>query len=207
MKKTPVLLALLLAVLLALTACGDDNGTPEAGTNGAAESTDDSATDADVKDADIAFARDMIPHHQQALEMARMAPDHTDDPEILQLAAKIEAAQDPEIEQMTGWLEEWGDQAPPTSMDHGDMGHGTDAEMPGMMTAEEMTELDGLQGADWDRMLLAMMIRHHEGAIEMARTQLTEGQDPDVTALAEQVVADQEAEIDEMTTLLEARTD
>lgn len=207
MKKIPVLLAPMLAALLALTACADDNDTPESATNGSAESTDGSGTGAEPNDADLAFVRDMIPHHQQALEMARMATQGTDDPEILQLAAKIEAAQDPEIEQMTGWLEAWGDDAPPTSMDHGDMGHGTGEEMPGMMTAEEMAELDGLQGTNWERMFLAMMIRHHEGAIEMARAQLSDGQHPDVTALAEQVVADQEAEIDEMTTLLEARTD
>lgn len=207
MKKMPVLLALLLAALLALSACADDNDAPESGTNGSAASTDGSGTGAEPNDADLAFVRDMIPHHQQALEMARMAAQGTDDPEILQLAAKIEAAQDPEIEQMTGWLEAWGDDAPPTSMDHGDMGHGTGEEMPGMMTAEEMAELDGLQGTNWERMFLAMMIRHHEGAIEMARAQLSDGQHPDVTALAEQVVTDQEAEIEEMTTLLEARTD
>lgn len=207
MKKLPVLLALLLATSLALTACGDDGETPGAETNSAAESTDDAAAAADVNDADITFTREMIPHHQQALEMARMAPDHTDDPQILELAAKIEAAQDPEIERMTGWLEQWGQDVPPTSMDHGDMGHGTGEEMEGMMTEEEMAELDGMQGTDWERMFLAMMIRHHEGAIEMARAQLSDGQHPDVTALAEQVIADQEAEIDEMTTLLEARTD
>lgn len=181
--------------------------TPSAETNNTSESTERTATSAGVNDADIAFVRDMIPHHQQAPEMARMAPDHTDDPQILELAAEIEATQDPEIERMTGWLEQWGQEAPPTSMDHGDMRHGTGDAMEGMMSGEEMAELDGMRGADWERMFLAMMIRHHEGAVEMARAQLSDGQHPDVSALAEQVVADQEAEIDEMTTLLEARTD
>lgn len=208
MKKMPALLPLLLAALLTLTACGGNNDTSPAGTVDSSEAAPaEGATASDANDADVAFARDMIPHHRQALEMARMAPEGTDDPEILQLAAAIEAAQDPEIDQMTSWLRAWGEQEPPTSLDHGEMGHGTGEEMPGMMTSEEMAELDGLQGADWERMFLAMMIRHHEGAIEMARTQLAEGQDPDVTALAEQVVADQEAEIDQMTSLLEARTD
>ena len=191
--------------VFAVAGCGDDD--PSAADTTVNAEPDEAASPGGVDEADLAFARDMVPHHQQALEMARMAPDRTDDPEILELAAEIEAAQDPEIEQMTGWLESWGEDAPPTSMDHGAMGHGTDEEMPGMMTAEQMAELESLEGVAWERMFLTMMIRHHEGAIEMARTQLDAGQDPEVTALAEQVVADQEAEIATMTTLLEARTD
>ncbi len=207
MSRSPRLLAVLMAATLpvfALAGCGSDE--PSASETTATAEAAEGATPG-VVDADLAFARDMIPHHQQALEMARMAPDHTEDPEILELAAEIEAAQDPEIDQMTGWLESWGEDAPPTSMDHGAMGHGTDEEMPGMMSAAEMTELESLEGVEWERMFLTMMIRHHEGAIEMARTQIETGRDAEVTALAEQVVADQEAEIATMITLLEARTD
>lgn len=207
MFKSPRLLAALVAAVLPVLTvadCGsDDPSTSESATGPEAAE----ATTTDANEADLAFARDMVPHHQQALEMARMAPDHTDDPELLELAAEIEAAQDPEIAQMTGWLESWGQNAPPTSMDHGAMGHGTTEEMPGMMTAEEMAELETLQDVAWERMFLTMMIRHHEGAIEMARAQLDAGQNPEVTALAGQVVADQEAEIATMTTMLEVRTD
>lgn len=197
-RKTLALAALVLAALLSLAACGGDDSSPGA-------TSDDSSAGAsseDFNDADVTFATEMIPHHQQAVEMAELAADRADSPEVRQLAEDIEAAQDPEIETMTQWLRDWGQEAPSGSMDHGDMGHGDPEEMPGMMDETEMGRLTESEGAAFDRMFLQRMVEHHEGAIEMARTEQANGENPDAVALAEQVEADQEAEIAKMKELL-----
>ena len=184
MKKTLALAAALLAATLTLSACGN---------NDTSDSTDQ------FNDADVSFATDMIPHHQQAVQMAEMAADHAGSPEVKQLADDIAAAQGPEIDQMTGWLEAWGQEAPADSMDHGDMGHGdTSDEMPGMMDAETMNKLGQATGEEFDQMFLTSMMEHHEGAIKMARTEQANGENPDALALAEQVERDQQAEIKKM---------
>lgn len=186
-RRTLTVPALLLAALLALTACAGDDSTTSGETH---------------NDADVTFATEMIPHHQQAVEMAELAADRAHDPEVQQLAEDIQAAQGPEIDTMTQWLEDWGQQVPSDDMDHGDMGHGGAEEMPGMMDEAEMARLTGSDGAAFDRMFLQMMVEHHEGAIEMARTEQANGRNPDAIALAEQVETDQEAEIAEMEDLL-----
>lgn len=196
-KKLVGLVALLLAALL-LTACGDDSNSSndDAGTA-------DTSSAATYNDADVTFAQGMIPHHQQAVEMAQLAEDRAESPELKQLASDIEAAQAPEIEQLTGWLEDWGAEAPSDSMDHGDMGHGdSSSDMSGMMTAEDMTMLENANGMDFDQMFLTMMIEHHEGAVEMAETQVADGENPEAIAMAEEIISTQEAEIEQMKTML-----
>jgi uncharacterized protein (DUF305 family) len=121
-------------------------------------------------EADITFAQLMIPHHEQAVQMADMALQQATSPEVIDLATQIKAAQDPEIQQMRGWLQQWG--APEQmdgmdGMDHGDMDMGGQT-AGGMMSDEDMGALMDASGADFDRMWLTMMIAHHEGAIEMA---------------------------------------
>lgn len=147
--------------------------------------------------ADVTFAQGMVPHHQQAIEMSRMAVDRAQSPEVKKLAEQIQAAQGPEIEKLTGWLRSWGAGAPAgmPGMDHG--GHGG-----GMMSAEEMGRLGQSSGAEFDRAYLSMMIEHHEGAIEMARTELDAGQYPDAEQMAQQIIDAQQAEIDTMKQLL-----
>lgn len=194
MKKLIATVALLLAGVLTLASCGDDDGSP--GTGGGA--------DARFNDADVRFAREMVPHHEQAVVMAEMAESHADSAEVKELAAGIEAAQGPEIETMTRWLDDWGQDPASEGMDHGDMGHGTSTEMPGMMDEGDLADLDGARGDAWDRMFLTMMIEHHEGAIEMARTEQADGENPDAVALAEQIESDQTAEIAVMEDLLGA---
>ena len=104
---------------------------------------------------------------------------------------------------MTGWLEAWGQEPPSDSMDHGDMGHGdASGGMPGMMDAETMDELEQATGDEFDQMFLTSMIEHHEGAIEMARTEQANGENPDALALAQQVEEDQLAEIEKMKAML-----
>lgn len=181
--------ALLLASLLALAACGGEEDSPAGGS-------------AEFNGADVTFASEMIPHHQQAVEMAELAADRALSSEVRQLAEDIEAAQGPEIETITQWLADWGQEAPSGSMDHGDMGHGDSQEMPGMMNEAEMAQLEQSDGAAFDRMFLEMMIGHHRGAIEMARTEQANGENPDAVALAEQIETDQEAEIEKMEQLL-----
>lgn len=195
-RKTLAATALVVAAVLGLAACAGDTGDADtdAGSGGSSSQ---------FNDADVAFAQGMIPHHQQAVQMAELAADRAASDEVRQLAEDIEAAQGPEIQAMTDLLEAWGQDVPSGSMDHGDMGSGDPSGgMPGMMPEDEMTMLEDADGADFDRMFLEMMIRHHEGAIDMARTEQANGENPDAVALAEKIARDQEAEIAMMKQLL-----
>ncbi|HSK55549.1 MAG TPA: DUF305 domain-containing protein [Jiangellales bacterium] len=194
MTTTRALLAAAAATLLLLTGCsGDGEETTTTDGSGAAAT--------EHNDADVRFAQDMIPHHQQALEMAEMAESAAASADVRELAAAIAAAQGPEIETMTSWLEDWGEEVP-SGTNHADMGHGGMDEMPGMMDAEQMGALSGAMGADFDSMWLEMMIEHHEGAVEMAKVQQEDGRYAEAVALAERIEADQLAEIEVMRALL-----
>jgi len=173
--------ALLLAVFLA--ACGQSDG----GSQDAA---------AEPNSADVNFVQQMIPHHEQAVEMAEFVDDRTQRPQLVQLSQDIISSQSSEIDTMTAWLEEWGEEPAAGGMDHGG-GH-DDMTMPGMMTEEEMKGLMGLEGRAFDLTFTEMMIEHHEGAIEMAETELEEGSLPAVQDLADQIIEAQEAEIEQM---------
>jgi uncharacterized protein (DUF305 family) len=141
----------------------------------------------------------MIPHHQQAVQMASMAGYQATTPEVKQLATAIKAAQDPEIKLMSGWLTGWGKPVPTPS--HGG-GHGGHGEMPGMMTEEEMSTLGKAKGAMFDRMWIQMMIKHHQGAVTMAKAEQTKGKDPASIALAKTIEKAQTTEIATMQRLL-----
>jgi uncharacterized protein (DUF305 family) len=124
-------------------ACGsNDNGSHNGSMPGMGNATSPAPTGiaaAAFADADVTFAQQMIPHHQQAAAMAAMADTRAADPEVKRLAGQIKAAQDPEIATMTGWLTTWDKLMPMSSTDHGmDMG-GT--AMPGMMSGADMTKL------------------------------------------------------------------
>jgi uncharacterized protein (DUF305 family) len=148
---------------------------------------------------DAMFAQMMIPHHEQAVEMSTLAETRASDPRVRELAAEIKGAQQPEIDQMTAWLEEWG--VPVMSgMDamgaHG--GHG----MSGMLTEEQLTALEDSSGREFDILFLDGMIEHHEGAIDMAED-VADSKDPRVAALAAAIIQTQQAEIDQMKAILE----
>jgi uncharacterized protein (DUF305 family) len=186
------------AIVVFAAGCGDDAGS---GMNHEtdATSTTSAAASGEHNEQDIAFAQMMIPHHQQAIDMAKMAAEKATDPKVKDLATRIEGAQDPEIQQMTDLLEQWGTPTTGSSMpgmDHG----GTSGE--GMMTDEQMRQLEQATGADFDRMWLTMMIEHHQGAVAMARTEIEKGGDADAKALAQKIVDAQEAEITEMRGML-----
>lgn len=162
-------------------------------------SSGSSGTDeADPADADVAFVQQMIPHHEQAVEMADLAldDDRGASAEVQALATTIEKAQQPEIDTMNGWLEEWGVDG------SGHEGHDMSG-MTGMMTEGDMTLLAESTGTDFDELWLAMMIDHHQGAVDMAQSVLDDGEDPEVAELAGTIVSTQEAEIADMKALLD----
>lgn len=182
-------------------AARDDEGseTTAAATAAAAVTSVAGDESAAFNDADVMFAQGMIPHHEQAVEMAEIALDPAvgASADVVDLAGRVQQAQDPEIELMTGWLDEWGQ---PREMDMS--GDETMSSMEGMMSDEEMDALAMARDTEFDGMWLEMMSAHHEGAIAMAETEQAEGLDPEAISLAGQIIAAQEAEIEEMNILL-----
>lgn len=147
--------------------------------------------------ADVSFATDMIPHHRQAVQMADMALSTATNAQVKSLAATIKGDQDPEIAKMSGWLTGWGMPLPSASM--GSMGR---MSMPGMMSDADMTRLGKASGAAFDRLWVQMMITHHQGALSMAKTELTSGQNAAAKALARSIMTSQSAQITQLTKLL-----
>jgi uncharacterized protein (DUF305 family) len=218
-RRGAAALAAAVTLTLLLAACGEITASESATAPTAAAEVSEVHND-----ADIVFAQGMIPHHRQAVMMSALAGGRTENPDVLELTEEISAAQEPEIRTMTAFLEAWGADAPMggssempmgdmgdmEGMDHGDMDMDDMAQMEGMegmsgmMTPQQMAELEAAEGAEFDRLFLEMMIEHHEGAVEMADTQLDEGENPDARALAEEIIEAQESEITRMQDLLDA---
>ncbi|WP_404953137.1 DUF305 domain-containing protein [Streptomyces sp. 147326] len=184
---------------LVLAACGNGNDA-SAGHNGhTATSPSASApiSQGQHNAADVAFAKGMIPHHRQAIEMAGLAPSRAQSAEVKKLAEDIRKAQDPEIKTLSGWLTSWGEQVPAEGeMDHS--AHG----MAGMMSPQEMEKLKNSSGAAFDTAFMELMIKHHEGAVEMAKAEKAQGVFPDAKTMADAIVTAQSAEIEQMNKLL-----
>jgi uncharacterized protein (DUF305 family) len=189
---------------LLLAACGgsDTSGAGHEGHNSAAtqESTK-SPTPGAFNDADVTFAQSMIVHHQQALEMSKLADGRASDQEIKTLAGQIEKAQDPEIKTMQSWLTSWG-KPESSGMDHGGMNHGGGA-MPGMMSEKDMADLTAAKGKDFDRKFAELMIAHHNGAIDMAKDEQKNGSDAASKKLAADVIKNQSTEVKQMQSILD----
>jgi uncharacterized protein (DUF305 family) len=137
---------------------------------------------------DIMFAEMMIPHHEQAIQMSDLAFTNTTNPDVLALAEQISNAQEPEIELMKSW----------PGVDS--MGH-TGHTMAGMLDENEMEMLRVSTGADFDRLFLEGMIKHHEGAIDMAEM-ITDSKNPEVAKLGKAIIESQSTEIAAMKVLL-----
>jgi uncharacterized protein (DUF305 family) len=158
--------------------------------------------------ADIDFMSGMIPHHAQAVLIAGWAASHGARADVRILCERMVIAQRDEIEMMRNWLRDRGEPVPPSNATHHRMkmnGVEHDMLMPGMLTAEELARLDKARGAEWDRLFLAGMIRHHEGAIKMVDDLfMSHGalQDDDVFKFASDLYADQTAEIERMQKIL-----
>jgi uncharacterized protein (DUF305 family) len=190
-------------LLATATACGD-NADPMAGhsmppsptAGGSATTAPTGPQNQQSNPSDVMFAAMMIPHHQQAVEMSDLIlPKKGLDPEVRKLAEQIKAAQQPEIDTMTRWLEEWG-----TAPDHSQ--HGDD-EDGGMMTPEQMREM---RDSDTDKaqvMYLEGMIEHHKGAIRMADAEIIDGENTEAIAMARSIVTSQQEEITTMQAILD----
>ena len=187
--------AVVLAAVLALAGCAT-------GTNGGmghdGHATGGAEAAAEANAADVMFAQMMIPHHEQAIEMSELIlAKEGVDPEVMELAEQIEAAQGPEIEQMQTWLDEWG---APSMMDADDMaGMGG---MDGMLTEEQLDELAAADGATGSALFLEGMIEHHEGAIDMAEQHQENGENEEALELSASIIETQTAEIERMRELL-----
>ncbi|WNB86156.1 DUF305 domain-containing protein [Cellulomonas sp. ATA003] len=189
-----------LALVATLAACSTDE--PAAAPSAAPESssTDVAEEATEHNAADVEFAQMMIVHHEGALEMAELAVERASTEEVRALAERIAAAQGPEIELMSGWLEEW-DEELPAEAQHGGMDHGG-MDMDGMDQEAAMATLAELEGVEFDRTFLELMVAHHRGAMEMAQTHIGEGEDPDALALARTIRDDQNTEVTEMESML-----
>ena len=204
-RPLPSLAAAALATLLALTACGN-TPTPARPANPStgAVSASNAPRPPTHNDADTTFAQQMIPHHQQAIQMSDTILAKTGvDPRVLQLANQIKAAQDPEIQTMQTWLRQWGQPTAPAGMtpgsampampDHSGMG--------GMMSEQDMQALQNAAGLAAAKLFLAQMIQHHRGAVDAAQTEIASGIYGPAVTLARSIVSTQQQEIATMQSL------
>ncbi|MGW1186033.1 DUF305 domain-containing protein [Streptomyces drozdowiczii] len=194
------------AAALVLAACGSDGDSGPGHGSHASAPASSSTSPGRHNAADTAFAKGMIPHHRQAVDMAELAPGRAQSPKVKKLAEDIKAAQDPEIRTLSGWLTSWGQDVPAegstahSTHDMDDMGDGDG--MGGMMTAGDMATLEHAKGRAFDRAFLRMMVEHHEGAVDMARTEQAGGTHAPARKMAGQIIASQSAEIEQMNQLL-----
>jgi uncharacterized protein (DUF305 family) len=184
--------ALVLSLALTLSACGGS-----AAPAGEAPTSASADAGAQHNDADVGFAQVMVPHHQQAIEMAEVALERAQDAEVRALAEQIRATHDPQLTTLTGFLESWGATPADDGM-AGMAGMEDHSGMSGMMGQGDMDALADASGAAFDSMFLEMMIAHHEGAVADAQRAVAEGANPQVKELAAQIVSDQTAEIDQI---------
>jgi uncharacterized protein (DUF305 family) len=203
-----------LAVVFSTTACA--SAIPHSGSAGvqsassgepiltpAAQAAADSGRPRYTR-ADVEFMHGMIRHHAQALVMAALAPTQAARPDVKTLAGRIDVAQRDEIALMERWLRERRETVPEPHAHANMPGHQMPL-MPGMLTAEQLAQLERARGPEFDRLFLAFMIQHHEGALAMLEQLFATpgaGQDPVIFRFASDVEADQTTEIDRMRSML-----
>jgi uncharacterized protein (DUF305 family) len=185
------------AAALLLSACGGADDSPADGTSSAAAAADGKSTSAGTfNDTDVSFAQMMIPHHEQALEMAELADGRASDSQIKSIAAKIAKAQDPEITTMKGWLQSWGKPEAMGDMPGMDMGQG-------LMSDTAMKDLESKKGTAFDKAFAQMMTEHHNGAITMAEDEKKNGKNADAVKTAKDIVTGQSAEVKQLRSALD----
>jgi uncharacterized protein (DUF305 family) len=171
-----------LAALVTITACSSSgNQSATSGTRSAGSSAASTATPATSahNQADVTFAQNGIPHHQQAIPMSDdILGKQGIDPRVVQLATQFKADQGPELQQMQSWLSQWGQ--PTLSMTPGMV-------MPGMLPDQDLAALKNAQGVDATKRFLTGMIECHEGTIAMAEDEIKDGQYPPAVALAHSI--------------------
>lgn len=189
-------------LLVALTGCGQDAPAPT-------QARRTTANGEVFNDTDVEFASQLIPHHAAALTMVDLTRGRRVSPELAQLAEAIQTDHPAEIEQMVDWLDSWGEPIPATMRDHTNAGHhGTgeipadSADIPGMVTAEQLRALKKARGEAFETLWLQIMVEHHQGAIAMAATERADGVYAPAVQLAETIQKSQEAQIDQMLALV-----
>lgn len=156
----------------------------------AEEAAQQRADDDTPNAADLTYARMMIEHHTQALEMTDLVPDRAESTGVKRLAARISAAQGPEITAMESWLK--------TYAKDDETGRHEHTAMPGMASETQLTKLRAAKGKAFDELFLTLMITHHEGAITMATDVKAEGNNVQIEEMADDVIAQQTSEITRM---------
>ena len=164
---------------------GEENRTLSAADAAAQRAEDDSPNSADVD-----YARMMIQHHSQALDMTELAADRAESTQVEKLAARIAASQGPEITTMQSWLKTHGKTETGGAHDH--------ASMPGMATEAQLKKLRAAHGKAFDELFLTLMITHHQGAITMATDVKAQGNNIQIEEMADDVIAQQTSEIARM---------
>ncbi|WP_375489279.1 DUF305 domain-containing protein [uncultured Mycobacterium sp.] len=178
-----------LAAAAALSACRGSS-TQQGAASGQADQR------ADHNRADITFAANMIPYHQQAVDLAAPVPSHTGDAELIKLGSGIGTAQQSEIQTLKGFLVQWSTQPDADTREPADMA------MTGIVDQATMATLASLQGADYDKLWLQSIISHHQGAIDMANSEITNGRNSEAIATAKRMISTQQGEIDQMEKML-----
>lgn len=188
-----------LFVAVSMAACGETTG------GGDEHTSSDVPASADFNQADVDFATNMIQHHAQALTMVDLVDKREVSPQLRTLAEQIRMAQGPEIETMVDWLREWAQPVPETVRDHASA-HGDgmemDSDLPGIVTHDELQNLEKANAAEFEPKWLELMIRHHQGAVEMAKAQKSDGEYAEAIKMAETIIAAQEDEIATMKNML-----
>jgi uncharacterized protein (DUF305 family) len=188
------------ATLVITAGCSNNSSNEQATGPSASKASVTTPSGEAHNQADVMFAQHMIPHHQQAIEMSDMVLGKQGiDPRVTELAKQIKAAQGPEIEQMQGWLKQWGmpghgNMPMPSGGMPGMSGPGA----PGMMSDADMAALQNAQGVEASKLFLTQMITHHQGAITMAQTEIKDGQYRAAVELARSITTAQQKEIDTM---------
>lgn len=184
-------IAAALSLGLTLAGCSTSNNT---GSDAGSSATSSSAASAH-NDQDVMFAQMMLPHHEQAVEMSDVLLAKGDgvDPDVADLAEQIKAEQGPEITQLTSWLKDWDADSSMSGMDHS---------MSGMMSDSDMSDLDQASAKHAGKLFLQQMVQHHEGAVDMAKTEVAEGGNTDAVAMARSIVSSQTEQITPMQDML-----
>lgn len=200
------------AALVALTGCsGSPAPAPQADSGGpvivpgrpgeeaktiSPEEAATSVPSAPVNAADVKYVQDMVVHHRQAIDMAVLAPTRARAAKVKAIASRIKDSQEPEIAYLVSWLQGEGQKVPEAH--HGAAHEG----MAGMASPEEMAALKAASGEAFDRLFLDLMIKHHQGAVEMSTKVLIDGSQRAIQELANDVGAGQAAEIGRMRRIL-----
>ncbi|MFO7661618.1 MAG: DUF305 domain-containing protein [Chloroflexota bacterium] len=158
-----------------------------------------------VDSIDVGFARDMSVHHEQAVQMAALIYDRTEDNEVKSLAFDILTTQQGQIGIMSGWLDTWGHPWTTAGPRMTWMGMPVEGLMPGMVTAEQIASLRDAEGTEADIIFLQLMIPHHQFGVEMARAAVDGARTSPVRLLAQGMVDAQDLEVDYMQSLLQAK--